>query len=311
MPAKKPSNEIHLTRIFDAAVHRVWDAWTDPKQWAQWWGPRGFSITTHHKEVKVGGTWVYTMHGPDGVDYPNSITCLEVKKHARLVYDHGASADSPPLFRVTVVFSEQQGSTKMQMTMALPSAAAAVQTKQFIKGAGGDTTWDRLAEYLAPTDCFFFNRTFDASVETLFDAWTDPVHLMRWLPPAGFTMRFIEAKIRPGGASFYCMQGPNDMKMYGKAHYREISRPDRIVYTQSFCDEHGKIARHPMSATWPETMLTTVTLNPESPDTTRVTIKWEVFGDANAAERETFRNAKGGMTQGWTGSLEKLAAFLQ
>ena len=162
-----------------------------------------------------------------------------------------------------------------------------------------------------PSNEVHLTRIFDAGVHRVWDAWTDPVHLMRWLRPAGVTMRFIEAKIRPGGASFYCMQGPNDMKMYGKAHYREISRPDRTVYTQSFCDEHGKIVRHPMSATWPETMLTTVTLNPESPDTTRVTIKWEVFGDANAAERETFRNAKGGMTQGWTGSLEKLEAYPQ
>ena len=50
------------------------------------------------------------------------------------------------------------------------------------------------------------------------------------------------------------------MKMYGRAEYLEIEQPDRIVYTQQFCDEHENISRHPLAPTWPETMLTTVQL---------------------------------------------------
>jgi uncharacterized protein YndB with AHSA1/START domain len=71
MVAKNKSNEIRITRIYDAPVQAVWDAWTDPEQVAKWWGPRGFSLTTHSKDLRPGGSWNYTMHGPDGVDYPN------------------------------------------------------------------------------------------------------------------------------------------------------------------------------------------------------------------------------------------------
>src|SRR5215475_11450502 len=114
MVAKNKSNEIHSVRVLDAPVEAVWDAWTDPKQVAQWWGPRGFTLTTHSKDLRAGGTWSYTMHGPDGVDYPNETRYLEVEKYSRLVYDHGGYRDQPPMFRVTVLFTEVKGKTKME-----------------------------------------------------------------------------------------------------------------------------------------------------------------------------------------------------
>lgn len=65
-----------------------------------------------------------------------------------------------------------------------------------------------------------------------------------------------------------------------------------------------------MAPTWPETMLTTVVLDAEDENRTRVTVTWEIFGDAGAAERDTFHKAKSGMTQGWTGSFDKLDGYL-
>ena len=70
------------------------------------------------------------------------------RRTPKLVYDHGGNDDRPPLFRVTVLFAETGGKTKMDMTMALPTPEAAEETRKFIKKAGGDATWDRLAEYL-------------------------------------------------------------------------------------------------------------------------------------------------------------------
>lgn len=314
MATKNKPNELYINRIYDAPVKMVWDAWVDPKQVAQWWGPRGFTLTTKSKDVKVGGTWVYTMHGPDGVDYPNKTVFLEVEKYSRLVYDHGANDDRPAMFRVTVNFTEINGKTKMEMTMALPTPEAAVEAKKFIKKAGGDSTWDRLAEYLAAEtlnkDVFVTNRSFNAPVNVMFDMFTDPQHVSQWLPPTGFTMNYIKADIKPGGTSFYCMSGPGGMKMYGKANYKEIVKPHRIVYTQIFCDEKENVTRHPMAPTWPETMLTTVILTAESDNSTRVSILWEVYGEATPIERETFHKAKAGMTQGWGGSFDKLDEYL-
>jgi uncharacterized protein YndB with AHSA1/START domain len=310
---KSPSNEIKLTRLYDAPVKVVWEAWVDPQQVAQWWGPRGFTLTTHSKDFRTGGHWSYTMHGPDGTDYPNTTKYLEVEKFKKMVYDHGANDNSPPMFRVTVLFSEIDGRTKLEMTMALPTPEAAENTRKFIKKAGGDSTWDRLAEYLekegSGKEKFVINRAFDAPLELMFQMWSDPKHFSKWLAPTGFNMEFIRSDIKPGGSTFYFMTN-GSVKMYGRASYLEITKPDRLVYTQQFCDENEKISRHPMAPTWPETMLTTVQLSAEGPDRTRVTITWEPHGATTPEELATFIKARSGMTQGWTGSLDKLEDYL-
>jgi uncharacterized protein YndB with AHSA1/START domain len=123
-------------------------------------------------------------------------------------------------------------------------------------------------------------------------------------------MQFIRSDIRPGGSTFYFMTGQGGAKMFGRADYRQIEKPDRLVYTQQFCDEKEKVSRHPMSPTWPETMLTTVKLTAEGPNRTRVTVTWEPHGPTTPEELETFIKARGGMTQGWTGSFDKLEAYL-
>ncbi len=315
MVAPRPDNEITITRVYDAPVADVWDAWTDPEQAALWWGPRGFTLTTHHKDFRVGGTWKYTMHGPDGVDYPNVTPYLEIIPHAKLVYDHGGSEDRPPLFRVNVLFSETDGKTTMVMTMTFATAEIATETLKFIKKAGGNATWDRLAEYLAKqkrgAEHFVINRTFAAPINLMFDLWTDPQHFENWMPPTGFTMKFFQADIRPGGKTFYCMTNGSDVTMYGRAEYQVVDRPHRLVYTQQFCDaQNDQTLRHPMAPTWPATMLTTVTFTAEDDEHTRVTVTWEPFGETTAAELATFVQARGGMTMGWTGSFDKLDEYL-
>ena len=313
-PANKP-NELYINRVYDAPVKAVWDAWVDPKQVAQWWGPRGFTLTTIKKDVRTGGSWDYTMHGPDGTDYENRTKFLEVEKHSRLVYDHGANDNQGPLFRVTVVFTDLGGKTKMEMTMALPTAEAAKETKKFVKKAGGDSTWDRLAEFLeketSGKEKFFINRTFAVPQKTMFELWTNPKHFSKWLPPTGFTMEFIRADIKPGGSAFYMMTNGSTVKMYGRCHYKEITSPNRLVYSQEFCDENENVTRHPGAPLWPESMLTTVTLTAEDDKLTRVTIEWEPSGNATREEVAAFVKEKAGMTQGWAGSFEKLEDYIE
>lgn len=313
MAAKNKSNSIDITRVYDAPVKAVWDAWTDEKQVAKWWGPRGFTITTHSKDLKPGGHWNYTMHGPDGKDWPNSTKYHEVEKYSKLVYDHGGNDKQPPLFRVTVTFKENKGKTTMQMSMVLDTPEKAEETRKFIKQAGGNSTWDRLAEYLehesSGKEKFVINRTFDAPLDVMYEMWTNPKHFQKWLPPTGTEMQFIRADLRPGGSTFYVMTG-NNIKMYGRAHYLKIEKPGTLMYTQEFVDEKENITRHPHAPTWPASMLTTVQLTAEGPDQTRVTITWEPHGDVTPAELETFIKARGGMTQGWTGSFDKLEDYI-
>jgi uncharacterized protein YndB with AHSA1/START domain len=314
MTEREKPNEIRITRVYDAPVALVWDAWTDLKHVAQWWGPRGFTITTTHKDLRPGGTWEYIMHGPDGKDWPNFTRYHEVVPNARLVYDHGAtSADAKPVFSVTMELRDLDGKTELDMVMALETAEVAAQTRAFVKEVGGNSTWDRLGEYLekeqTSTEIFVINRSFDAPIETMFDLWTKPEHVAQWTPPTGFTMEFQQVDISVGGYSVYSMTN-GAFTMYGRAEYRELRRPDRVQYTQCFTDAQGNIARHPAAPTWPERMLTTVTLTAEGPTQTRVTVRWEVYGSATPEEVATFVSAKAGMTMGWTGSFDKLEAYV-
>lgn len=307
------SNELKITRVYDAPVRAVWEAWTDPEQVAQWWGPRGFSLTTHSKDLRAGGHWSYTMHGPDGTDYPNKTQYFEVEECAKLVYDHGANDDHPPLFRVTVFFRENNGKTTMDMTMTLATPEAAAEIGKFIKKAGGYATWDRLAEHLGKgiqgRDTFVINRTFDAPLEEMFRMWTDPACIAQWLPPTGFTMEFLRADIQPGGSTFYRMTN-GKLTLHGRAKYLQIEKPNRLLYAQQFCDEQGDLSRHPMAPIWPETMLTTVLFTAESPDKTRVTVTWEPYENATLEEIAAFIQMRGSMTLGWTGSFDKLEELL-
>ncbi len=314
MSDKNKPNELYITRIYNAKIPQVWEAWVDPEQVAQWWGPRGFTISTVRKEVRTGGDWLYTMLGPDGVTYPNHTQFLEVDPFRYLVYDHGGFEDKPPMFRVKVSFHDLGDKTEMEMTMIFPTPEAADETRKFIKIAGGDSTWDRLAEFLekqnSGKEIFVINRSFDADIETLYESWTHPKHIMNWTPPAGLTGEFLSADIRPGGESFYKMSNP-DFAMYGKAKYIEMIKPSYLVYIQNFADSNGNTARHPMAPTWPEAMKTSVRFFEEGPQKTRITLQWEVFGVASQEERDTFKSAKSGMTQGWTGSLDKLDEYLK
>jgi uncharacterized protein YndB with AHSA1/START domain len=311
--ATSSSNEIRITRVYDAPVGAVWDAWIIPEQAARWWGPRGFTLTTHSKDLRAGGHWRYTMHGPDGVDHPNLATYHRVERHKTLIYDHGATDDSPPLFRVTATFSEAQGQTTMELVFTLDSPQAAAQIATHIKQAGGNATWDRLAEHLAEAStgrrCFVIHRTLDAPVERVFAMWAEPDHLAKWLPPPGSKMRFLRPEIAVGKSTHFVIAGDHGT-VHVRAEYVAIDPLRRIVYRQQFVDEREQPAPAPGATTWPAVLLTTVQFTQETPDRTRVMLGCEPWGAATSAEIEAFVAERPGMTLGWTHSFDVLETIL-
>jgi uncharacterized protein YndB with AHSA1/START domain len=143
--------EIVITRLFDAPRELVWKAWTDPAHIVNWWGPKGFTTTIHERDVRPGGAWRHTMHGPDGTDYPNESIFLEVAKPERIIFSHGSGKNGDPgaQFKATWTFEAQGDKTMLTMRMVFPSAAArdnAVNVYHAIEGA--NQTLDRLAELL-------------------------------------------------------------------------------------------------------------------------------------------------------------------
>jgi uncharacterized protein YndB with AHSA1/START domain len=75
--------EIRCERIFDAPVERVWEAYTDPKLLAQWWG-RGNKVDIERMEVERGGHWRFVEHGSEG-DHGFEGRYREVVPHERIV----------------------------------------------------------------------------------------------------------------------------------------------------------------------------------------------------------------------------------
>ncbi|HEX8359446.1 MAG TPA: SRPBCC family protein [Longimicrobium sp.] len=142
--------EIVMTRVFDAPRELVFDAWTDPVNIGEWWGPDGFTVTTYERDVRPGGVWRYMMHGPDGTDYDNRMLYTEVSRPERIVYLHGRDLDDDPArFEVTVTFADLGGRTEFTARFVFATAEQREQTVRFGAVELGYQTWARLAAHLA------------------------------------------------------------------------------------------------------------------------------------------------------------------
>ena len=119
---KQDPSAIIAVRVFNAPRDLVFEAFTDPRHLMHWWGPNGFTLTTHTCDVRAGGVWRFVMPGPDGRDYQDRITYEEIVSTERLVYRHGGGDDVEPVkFQVTVTFEDIGGKTRLTMRMQFPS----------------------------------------------------------------------------------------------------------------------------------------------------------------------------------------------
>jgi uncharacterized protein YndB with AHSA1/START domain len=82
-------------------------------------------------------------------------------------------------------------------------------------------------------------RVFDAPVELVWRAWSDPEHVMRWWGPEGFTSPTCRMDFRVGGTTIVHMYSPAFGDLYNTWEYREILPLRRIEFVQNFADEHG------------------------------------------------------------------------
>lgn len=310
--------EIIITRTFDAPRELVWNAWTDPKQVVKWWGPTGFSTTIEVMDVKPGGVWKHVMHGPDGTNYPNKSIFTEVVKPERIVYTHAGGKEGGPgvQFTATWRFEELGNKTQVTIHQVFPSAEVREKIiKEFNAVEGGNQTLDRYSKQVSQSSSgkddhpFVIARVFKAPRDLVFKAFTDPEGMMHWWGPKGFKVLKSNMDLRPGGFYHYGMEAPDGSSMWGKFVYREIVAPEKLVFINSFSDEAGGITRHPLNASWPLEMLTTITFE-EHANGTLLSIRWQTLASATDEERTTFNTGHASMNQGWTGTLDQLEAYL-
>ncbi len=163
---------------------------------------------------------------------------------------------------------------------------------------------------VTPEDVFVISHTFKADAKTLYDMWTAPEVYASWMGPAGAEMSFISTDVREGGASQWVMTTPDGVTKYGKLHFKVMNAGRLLAYTQHFCDEAGNFIKAPFHPTYPDTLLTTVNFVPISATEVRMTVKWEVYGDATEAEIKTFDEMEPIMQKGWGESFEKIESLL-
>ena len=137
--------EIRISRLLNAPIELVWEVWTDPDHIKNWWGPNGFTNTITKMEVQPGGAWKLTMHSPDGTDYRNESTFLEVVKHKKLVYQHV----SAPKFISTIEFEAQGDKTFINWHMLFETREQFIQVvKTFKADEGLKQNVEKLVTYL-------------------------------------------------------------------------------------------------------------------------------------------------------------------
>jgi uncharacterized protein YndB with AHSA1/START domain len=157
---------------------------------------------------------------------------------------------------------------------------------------------------------FVISRVFDAPRKLVFEAWTEPKHMMRWWGPRTVTNPVCEMDVRPGGAYRITMRDANGEDYPIKGFFRGVVRPERLVMTMD-CSEHSQkwhdmvCPNHPAGDKNPVgEILCTVTFEEEA-GKTRVTVR-QRFASVE------IRNAmlKLGMNDGWSESFDKLAELL-
>lgn len=220
-----PDLEIAQTRIYKAPKELLLRMWANPIHLSNWWGPVGFTTTTHELEFRTGGIWRFTMHGPDGTDFPNLVRYRHVSAN-RIEYEHGG-ADELVNFRTVVTFTEREGGVEMNFRMTFPTAE---ERRRVVEEFGADEglimTMARLDELVATAAAsdieLVIVRRFKAPLDRVWHALTDEDEIKKWACPHGLTLERSEGEFRPGGRWADRMVAPNGHAFEAEGEYLEI-----------------------------------------------------------------------------------------
>ena len=121
---RKSERELVITRTFDAPPRLVFEAWTTPELFKQWWVPKsiGATLLSCEQDVRVGGSYRLEFAHPEGAA-PMAFfgKYLEVVPNTRLVWSNEESAEGAV---TTVTFEEKDGKTLLVMSELYPSKQA-------------------------------------------------------------------------------------------------------------------------------------------------------------------------------------------
>jgi uncharacterized protein YndB with AHSA1/START domain len=142
---------LNITRTFSAPRQVVWDAWTKPEQFKQWYMPAPFSVASCEFDVRPGGQLRVETKSPEGDIMPLIGEYKEVEEPSKLVMTNSPlDTDGNKLFEIrhSLMFSEENGQTTMDITSEVISAGP--NAEQFLSGMkpGLEQAFDQLAELI-------------------------------------------------------------------------------------------------------------------------------------------------------------------
>jgi uncharacterized protein YndB with AHSA1/START domain len=132
------------SRVIDAAIGDVFDAYANPEKLVRWWGPHGFTLTTESLDLTEGGHWRFVFHGPDGRDYKNHIIFTTLDAPHRFAIDHA----SGPYYRMVVTFETLDAGTRVTIYQTFKEANVFTKIKDIVI-AGNEGNLDRLTDVVA------------------------------------------------------------------------------------------------------------------------------------------------------------------
>lgn len=136
------ANTISIERFFRNTPQEIFSAFQNPKNLAQWWGPKDFTNTFEVFQFEVGGRWVYVMHGPNGKNYPNESTFREISSH-KIIIEHVVL----PKYTLTITFTPQERGTLIEWNQEFENQTFAKNMRDFLKTAN-EQNLDRLQSVL-------------------------------------------------------------------------------------------------------------------------------------------------------------------
>jgi uncharacterized protein YndB with AHSA1/START domain len=118
--------------IFIAATPvQVFAAMNDPARVARWWGPNGFKNTIQQFDFQPGGTWLLTMHGPDGTDYPNESRFTRIVSSQLFEIEHLSGHH----FILSIELKPFEQGTQVHWRQTFDTVEHYEQLSQFVAGA--------------------------------------------------------------------------------------------------------------------------------------------------------------------------------
>ena len=143
---------IVTTREFAASSEKVFDAWTQAAQLAQWWGPPGFAVSECSVAAREGGAWRLCLRSPSGEDRRVNGVFRSIKEPESL--DLSLDVEVTPGARRWTGFVTMKvavHNTRTRMTIHAGAAAADEPAEADLQGLeeGWKQTLDRLGSFLA------------------------------------------------------------------------------------------------------------------------------------------------------------------